>query len=219
MGILLLKPHLSPKKNSAHHQSLKRDIMTCLLKDFLKQFALEPGEMLEKLLNSQDQAQDLTTALKLKTQGLQASSFDLNALLLFWGGLAQNSQEEKAQDVVYHALLLHSANINDPNSQACYSAIELYKLLEKLDNLKVYLQNIENTQYRAVLIHTHDAHYIYDPIKDPRILFTEDEYATKPSKRPYLIQEPLLLAYETLKEKFLTHLELDIPAPSFKKRK
>lgn len=55
-----------PKKNSTHHQYLKRDNMTCLLKDFLKQFALEPGEMLEKLLNSQDQTQDLTIALKLK---------------------------------------------------------------------------------------------------------------------------------------------------------
>ena len=188
--------------------------MSCLLKDFLKQFALEPGEMLSKLLDSQDQDINSSEALKYKTK-----SFDLNARFLFWGILAQNTEQETAQDVVYHALLLDTANVHDPYSKACYSAIELFKLLKHLDNIQVYLENPTHQQYRAVMIHTQDGRFVYDPIKDPKRVFTEDEYKATPPQYTVLMNQPLLLMYETLQAKYLNYLEENRSSSDLKNEK
>lgn len=193
--------------------------MTCLLKDFLNQFAIEPGIMLEKLLDSKEQERDYALELKLKSKPLTVKSFDLNTLLLFWGRIASDTQEEMSQDIIYHALLFQASNINDSNSQVCFSAIELYKLLEHLDDLQVYLQTPIDKIHQTVLIHTHDSHYIYDPIKDPNLLFTEEEYQINPKHINFLINQSILLAYESLQEKFSELLALDSPSISFNKRK
>jgi len=175
---------------------------------FLQQYQISATDMLEKLKVSSEQDIDLALILKSKSISLQANSFDLNTLFLFWGGLAQNQMDSKAQDIIYHALLLYAANANDKIAQTCYGAIELYKLLEHLPGLEVYLQTLAHTQQSAVLIYTENAHYIYDPVKDPLHLFSIDEYQMSPTEKPFQITDPMLLAYEALKEKFLHTLDL-----------
>jgi len=190
--------------------------MSCLLKDFLKQFALEPGEMLQKLLDSQAQDRQASHAVKLQFNSLQAGSFDLNTCFLFWGMLAQNTEQARVQDVLYHALLLDATHLNDPYSQASYAAIELYKCLKHEAHIQVYLQNLE---HQVIMIHAQDARYIYDPIKDPQLLFTVEEYQAKAVYTTLLINQPLLLAYEALREKFHKYLEQHTPVSHIKQKK
>lgn len=168
----------------------------------------------------QDLLQDSTNKLVLQsaywlarfyTSPLLSQSYDLSTQFRFWGHIAPNKDIAQRQLLILNSLIFQHTHLGNSHTRASYSAFRLFELLQNSD-LKFYVKSIKAHNHMVVYIKQNKSWYVYDPMLNPDLIFSSEEYRKNVIKKLPVNEEKTPEMQQRINYKtYITSIEKSLP--------